>query len=102
MTEPGEHRGNPRDDPGGAMLDMSEPIGAPAPAPFQERLANWAWLLPALGAALIMTPVIRIFAVDVRLFGAPLIMIYVFGVWAALILIAARLASLDARADRDP
>lgn len=49
-----------------------------------------ALVLPLIGVALFSPPLIALFALDAQIFGAPFILVYVFVVWAALI-IAARL-----------
>ena len=51
-----------------------------------------ATVLPFVAAMLLAPPIILIFAVPVMLAGIPLILIYVFGVWAVIILSAALLA----------
>lgn len=51
-----------------------------------------AVVLPLLGLFLLMPPVITLFARGVGVAGVPLIVIYVFGVWIALIVGAALLA----------
>lgn len=56
------------------------------------RLRDAAVLLPVLGLVLLMPPLIRLFAADVVVAGAPLIVAYVFGVWLALIVCAALIA----------
>lgn len=48
--------------------------------------------LPLLGLFLLMPPVITLFAHGVGLGGVPTIVLYVFGVWIALIVCAALLA----------
>ncbi|MGI9489917.1 MAG: hypothetical protein ACR2RF_29325 [Geminicoccaceae bacterium] len=45
--------------------------------------------LPLFGLALLLPPAIRVFAVPAAIMGVPLIVIYVFGIWAALIIGAA-------------
>ena len=50
-----------------------------------------AVVLPLLGLFLLMPPVITLFARGVGVAGVPLIVIYVFGVWIALIVGAALL-----------
>ena len=54
--------------------------------------ANAAVVLPLLGLFLLMPPVITLFARGVGFGGVPLIVLYVFGVWSALIVCAALLA----------
>ena len=56
-----------------------------APSP-RHRPA--AVLLPYLGLFLLMPPVIRLVAVPIDVWGIPLIVVYLFGVWLALILSA--------------
>lgn len=51
-----------------------------------------ATVLPFVAAILLCPPIILIFAAPVMLAGIPLILIYVFGVWAAIVLSAALLA----------
>ncbi len=58
-----------------------------------RKLRDGALLLPLLGLALLMPPVAQIFALDIALGGVPLVVAYVFSVWLALILIAARLSA---------
>lgn len=48
--------------------------------------------LPLVGLFLLMPPMITLFALGVDLAGVPLIVVYVFGVWIALIVCAALLA----------
>ncbi|MGB6054050.1 MAG: hypothetical protein WBG17_02315 [Burkholderiaceae bacterium] len=48
--------------------------------------------LPLFGLFLLMPPLITLFAAGLDLGGVPLIVIYVFGVWIALIVCAALLA----------
>lgn len=62
-----------------------------------------AVVLPLLGLFLLMPPVITLFARGVGVAGVPLIVIYVFGVWIALIVGAALLARhLDPRRPGEP
>ena len=60
--------------------------------PASARLHDVAVLVPLLGLLLLMPPFITVFAVDLRPFGIPLLALYLFGVWAALIVAAALLA----------
>lgn len=58
--------------------------------------------LPLLGLFLLMPPVITLFARGAGLAGVPTIVLYVFGVWIALIVCAALLAPhLDAAGPGD-
>jgi hypothetical protein len=67
------------------------------PAADSARVRDTAKLLPAIGLFLLMPPVITLFAVSSDVAGVPLIVVYIFGVWLALIvcaaLVARRLAS---------
>ncbi|RMF38483.1 MAG: hypothetical protein D6754_07440 [Alphaproteobacteria bacterium] len=49
-------------------------------------------LLPVFGALLFLPPIVRLFTGPVTLFGIPLIVLYIFSVWALLILLCLRLA----------
>lgn len=44
--------------------------------------------LPAVATLLLMPPLIRIFATPAMPGGIPLIVLYIFGVWAGIILVA--------------
>lgn len=48
--------------------------------------------LPLLGLFLLMPPIITLFARGAGFAGVPLIVIYIFGIWIALIVCAALLA----------
>lgn len=69
-----------------------------SPRSVPVRLRDAAALLPALGAFLFMPPAITLFGGGTMLAGIPAIVLYVFGVWLALIAgtayIAHRLAPL--------
>ncbi|MCT8970529.1 hypothetical protein [Microbaculum marinisediminis] len=58
----------------------------------RRRFSDAAMVLPFAGVFLLMPPFIQIFATDSALAGIPLIVLYLFAVWFALILIAWRLA----------
>lgn len=61
--------------------------------PLRYRKArDRALILPVIGAILLLPPVARIFELDVRIGGVPLLAVYVFAVWAALIVGAAALS----------
>ena len=62
------------------------------PPPVSPRLVGAAVLLPCLGLLLLMPPLIQLFAIDHDIGGVPLIVIYLFGVWIALVACAAWLA----------
>lgn len=57
-----------------------------------SRASDAAAVLPLFGLFLLLPPVITLFAVGIDLGGIPLIAVYVFGIWAALILCAGLLA----------
>jgi hypothetical protein len=61
-----------------------------------------AAILPFLGIVLLFPPLISIFAAPFRIAGIPLIVVYLFGVWGAVI-IAAYLVSrrLKPQSDAD-
>lgn len=56
------------------------------------RARSAAVVLPLLGLFLLVPPLIALFAVPVRIAGVPLIVVYLFGVWLVLVLVAALLA----------
>jgi len=47
-----------------------------------------AAILPFLGVVLLFPPLIHIFAAPATVAGVPLIVVYLFGVWAAIIVVA--------------
>lgn len=53
--------------------------------PDRQRARDAATVLPFAAAILLMPPLIGIFAAPVILGGLPLIVLYVFAVWAAII-----------------
>ena len=61
------------------------------------RLVAASVLLPCLGLFLLMPPVVQLFALEVDVGGVPLMVVYLFGVWLALIVCAAWLARRIAR-----
>ena len=61
----------------------------PPPSP---RAQSAAVVVPLAGLFLLMPPFITLFATQGRLGGIPLIVLYMFGVWAALVLLTAWLA----------
>lgn len=65
-----------------------------------RRLIDLSVIAPILGFILLVPPVIGLFARDATLFGAPIILVYLFAVWLGLIAIAAILARKLARAER--
>ena len=59
-------------------MDISEPEG--------QGARDAATVLPFVAAVLLLPPVVLIFAAPVLFSGIPLIVVYIFGVWAAIIL----------------
>ncbi|UUX51624.1 hypothetical protein NUH88_07970 [Nisaea acidiphila] len=52
------------------------------------KFRDAAFLLPLSGLFLLMPPLIDLFTGSEKLFGIPLIVAFIFGLWTALILIA--------------
>ncbi len=57
-----------------------------------QRAQSLAVLVPVFGLFLFLPPFITLFTGPARPFGIPLIVVYLFGVWAGLIVAAALLA----------
>ena len=57
-----------------------------------RRARDAALVLPLAGLLVLTPPVANLFLSDITLFGAPLVVIYLFTVWAALIVCAQRLS----------
>jgi len=66
-----------------------------------KRMSDVAVIAPLLGLILLIPPVIGLFATEATVFGAPLILVYLFGVWIGLIALAAAIARRLSRAYRD-
>lgn len=70
------------------------------------RVHDAARLLPLLGAVLLMPPIITLFVANVSIGGVPLIVVYLFGTWLALIVCAVwlsrRLAASQSEREQDP
>ena len=60
----------------------------PASPDTVAKFRDAAFLLPIAGLFMLLPPVIDLFTVETHLFGIPLIVAYVFGLWSALIFIA--------------
>lgn len=58
----------------------------------KRKLHDTALLLPLFGAFLLISPMITVFTGATTVFGLPLIFVYIFGVWAGLVLIARAMA----------
>ncbi|KAA5605933.1 hypothetical protein F1188_07870 [Roseospira marina] len=64
----------------------------PPLAPAPRRWRDLAMLLPAFGTLLWMPPVVGLTASGGAIWGVPAIVVYLFGVWALLIALAALVA----------
>ena len=75
-------------------------------APDPGRARDLARIVTLLGTVLFMPPVVVLFATDTRIGGMPLIVVYLFGVWLALIgvarLLSHRLEPRPPDASRSP
>lgn len=69
------------------------------PRPPSPRAQNAAVVVPLAGLLLLMPPFISLFATPARLFGIPIVVLYMFGIWAALVLLTWRLTR---RLDESP
>ena len=58
----------------------------------RRKTRDRALILLLIGLALLMPPLAKIFQIDAKLAGVPATLIYLFVVWAVLIIGAARLA----------
>lgn len=74
-----------------AGVRAAPPLAPSQPPGPSGRLGDLARLLPILGAFLLISPLVRIFAVPLTVGGVPAIIWYIFGVWGALIVAAALL-----------
>lgn len=66
-----------------------------------RRLTDLAIIAPVLSFILMIPPVIGLFASNSTVFGAPTILIYLFGIWLGMIVVAAVLARKLAPAEGD-
>ena len=64
-----------------------------------QSVRDAATLLPVTAAVLLLPPFILVFAAPVLIAGIPLIVVYVFGVWATIVFCAWLLARNLAKAD---
>lgn len=51
-----------------------------------------ALILPVIGLFMLTPPLVTVFGAEINIFGVPLIVLYLFCIWAALILCAAGLS----------
>lgn len=88
---PGPLTGRP--STGEPAAALREPAGAPddtlsagdEAALAAAKTQDAALALPLAGLALFTPPLIGVFASDVAIFGAPLIVVYLFSAWAGLV-----------------
>ena len=73
-------------------MSPDERADAPEPSPPDRKARDAALILPLAGAVALLPPVAWVVVVDGRILGVPVVVAYVFAVWAALILAAWRLA----------
>jgi uncharacterized protein (DUF58 family) len=57
-----------------------------------RRLRDRAMILPLIGVFLLLPPVAQIFEIHASIAGLPLVLVYIFAVWAGLIVGTAVLA----------
>ena len=88
----------PEPDPDGTG-QLAQPLARDAQARRKRR--DIALILPLLGVFLLASPVLNIFAGSGSLSGIPASLLYVFGVWFALIACTALLARRLRDDDRD-
>ena len=63
----------------------------------ERRWRDLAILAPVLGILLLVSPIVTIFNVGGRVFGVPVVFVFLYGVWLGLIVLARRIAArLDA------
>lgn len=70
--------------------------------PDRKRIADLAILAPVFIFFLLVPPLIGLFATSATVFGAPLILVYLFGVWLIAIVLASLLARMVRRLENDP
>jgi len=57
-----------------------------------QKTREVAFFLPVTGVLLLLSPLVSLFKSDGTVFGIPVTVVYVFGVWIALIIVAVLLA----------
>ncbi|MBY8975447.1 hypothetical protein KHP62_06500 [Rhodobacteraceae bacterium NNCM2] len=65
---------------------MAEPENPSDLALRARKVKDSALIMPLIGLLFLTPPIANLFAVDERLFGVPVLVIYIFAVWAMLIL----------------
>lgn len=66
-----------------------------------KRLSDIAVIAPIFGFILLIPPVIGLFATDAKIFGAPMVLVYLFAVWLGLIVVAVWLGRRLSRLHKD-
>lgn len=66
----------------------------------KRRWRDFAIASPILGIFLLVSPFVTLFAGN-QIFGMPLVFVYVYGIWALLILLARRIARRIDAQDND-
>jgi hypothetical protein len=80
------------------MNDKSPPDLAER-AFLRRRRQDAALVLPIFGVVIFITPIFTIFTSDLRIFGAPLPFLFIFGFWFLLILLARRMSHILTKGD---
>ncbi|MDH3229322.1 MAG: hypothetical protein OEN55_05990 [Alphaproteobacteria bacterium] len=68
----------------------------------ESRIREWSFTLFLAGAIAFTPPLMMVFDRPAMLFGLPLLYVYLFALWGALIFLAARIASHGRRHPRAP
>lgn len=58
----------------------------------RQKTREVAFVLPVVGVLLLLSPLVSLFKDAGSVFGIPMAVLYVFGVWVALIVVAVLLA----------
>ena len=66
-----------------------------------RNIRDAAAILPVAAIFLLLPPVILVFSAPVLIIGIPLIVLYIYGVWACLVLVALLVALRVEETDRD-
>lgn len=68
----------------------------------ESRIREWSFALFLFGAVALTPPLILVFDRPAMLFGLPLFYVYVFTMWAVLIVVVRRIAAHGRRRAREP
>lgn len=80
---------------------MAEPTASEALEERARRIRDLACIMPVVAVFLFLPPLILVFSAPVTVSGIPLIVVYLYGTWAVLVLAAFLVARGLARDDRD-